>query len=96
MNGDGTIDIEEFKSILPTNYRKTILQGLNNNNTQMSTLGVSHQDSLDTEDPNPNDDSFDLFQKQQIKDNIKWKSILSEVDTNGDGVISFDEFNDAL
>jgi Ca2+-binding EF-hand superfamily protein len=26
-NGDGSIDIEEFKSALPTNHKKTILEG---------------------------------------------------------------------
>ena len=31
-----------------------------------------------------------------MKDNAKWESILKEVDVNGDGVISFDEFTCAL
>ena len=86
VNGDGSIDIEEFKTILPTNYKKTIIQG------------PGHQSPLDMtlETEDPNDDSYDLMKKQELKDNLKWKSILSEVDTNGDGVISFEEFNEAM
>jgi calcium-dependent protein kinase len=72
-DGNGTLDIEEFKTALPSN---------NSNKSRIDTSGSKV--SLKTK--NTNDDI----------DGDQWVKIISEVDKNGDGVISFTEFCDAI
>ena len=91
-NGDGSIDIEEFKSALPTNHRKTLMES----SSEQIGQGAQNLRNSTKQTTDNDDDSFVLLQKQSIKDNIKWESILREVDTNGDGLISFEEFSGAL
>lgn len=42
-----------------------------------------------TKGKNPAKSSVSYNEDEQINDDKKWEEILNEVDTNGDGVISF-------
>lgn len=71
-NGDGTIDIDEFKQALPSTRGA------------QSTLAksMSSQGSFSTQQTRDIDE----------QENQRWHEIIAEVDTNGDGVVSFEEF----
>lgn len=85
VNGDGSIDIEEFKHVLPTN-KKTITEKIDSLD---QTMGTTNNDDSEV-------DPITAYERNQLQDNQKWKSILQEVDKNGDGLISFEEFTDAI
>ena len=74
-NGDGSIDISEFKQLLPSSSSvKYVPQ-----NKRLALAETRHS-------------SFD----NENEDDLKWKILLEEVDTNGDGKISFEEFCAAI
>ena len=88
VNNDGVIELDEFKNALPTHYRPTTKEG------PMS----SKKRNLETSDNSnsPPTLSTEEILKQQEADNQKWKDIISQIDKNGDGRVSFVEFEQAV
>lgn len=80
-NGDGNIDLAEFRDALPTNAKANL--------KPVERPGLSGSSVVSTQ-------STIYGEKQQKEDNDKWEDIIRDVDKNGDGLISFEEFTDAI
>jgi calcium-dependent protein kinase len=78
-NGDGKIDLLEFRDALPKNAR------LRNSTIKKAMSTYQSSGMLATKD-----------NSAVIDDDKIWQDILSDVDTNNDGQISFDEFQNAV
>lgn len=79
INNDGKIEISEFKEILPTE-RKRRKSSKKNRAESQQTLDKLPTENLGTE------------MDEELGDNDKWKSIIKNVDKNGDGEITLEEF----
>lgn len=82
-NNDGVIELDEFKNALPTQHRKTIKE---DPGSQKFRGGGSSSAENNT---------FLELEKQQEADDKKWREIISQIDKNGDGRVSFAEFEEA-
>jgi len=80
-NGDGNIDLAEFRDALPTNTKANL--------KPVERPGSSGSAVFSTQ-------STIYGEKQQKQDNEKWEDIIKDVDKNGDGLISFEEFTNAI
>ena len=83
-NNDGVIELDEFKNTLPTHHRKTIKEDLG---ASKGAKRLSTDSSGST--------YIEKLEMQQEADDKKWKEIISHIDKNGDGRVSFEEFEQA-
>ena len=81
-NNDGVIELDEFKNALPTQYRKTIKEDPGANKFRKNSS-------------NSDNNSLAELEKQQEADDAKWREIIKSIDKNGDGRVSFVEFEQA-
>lgn len=90
VNNDGVIELDEFKNTLPTQYRPTVKEDPMNHKKKMNA-----QNSDNSNSPNFMPSAEEIL-KHQKADDEKWKEIIAQIDSNGDGRVSFGEFEQAV
>ena len=83
INNDGVIELEEFRNTLPTQYRATVKEDPGQKNIK-NTFGDSSGSGS-----NSFGKTQEQIMKQQHADDEKWREIISSIDKNGDGKVSF-------
>jgi calcium-dependent protein kinase len=89
MNGDGVIDFQEFMSAC---IDRKVLNNHDDIKTAFRLLDTNKDGTITIDDF---DDLFNSYGGSKM-DNDLWSTLLAEADKNGDGVIGFQEFSDAM
>ena len=88
-NGDGVIDFQEFISAC---IDRKVLSNKSDVKVAFRILDTNKDGTITLEDF---DDLFNSYGGSKM-DNDVWANLLAEADKNGDGKVSFDEFQDAM
>ena len=89
FNKDGVIDFQEFMSAC---IDKKILNNKENLKIAFRILDANKDNKISLEDF---DDIFNSYGGAKMEDDL-WQTLLMEADKNGDGVVSFNEFCEAM
>jgi Ca2+-binding EF-hand superfamily protein len=88
-NGDGVIDFQEFMSAC---IDRKVLSNQEDVKIAFRILDTNKDGTISLDDF---DDLFNSYGGAKM-DNDVWENLLMEADKNGDGVVSFDEFSEAM
>ena len=83
------IDIKEFQSALPTNYRTTMQNIEGQGSQSRSNRSTTKFTGMMSELENDNEIST---QMQAKLDDDKWKELIAMADKDGDGMVSLKDF----
>ena len=89
FNRDGVIDFQEFMQAC---IDRKVLSNSKDVKMAFKILDVNKDGKISLEDF---DDMFNCYGGTKVDDTV-WKTLLEEADMNGDGVVSFDEFKQAM
>lgn len=88
-NRDGVIDFQEFMTAC---IDRRVLENKKDLLVAFKILDANHDNKISIEDF---DDLFNSYGGAKM-DNDLWQSLLAEADVNGDGVVSFNEFQNSM
>lgn len=88
-NGDGVIDFQEFMSAC---IDRKVLRNEDDVKIAFKILDTNKDGTISLDDF---DDLFNSYGGAKMENDV-WETLLMEADKNGDGVVSFEEFKDAM